>query len=208
MSLLQFGQPANGIMQMAYIVKDIHKAMDEWVSRLNVGPWFLLDHFTGLQPVYRGQPSRADVSIAMSFAGHMNIELIQPNDAHPSVYKESADTKGFGFHHWGVASSDVDADIRRYEKMGMAVALPARAPQGGAVASTAPGRAPPRVTARIQHEPPMGRICSRAPWLARSSGRPHPLGDQVFDPEAFATAPDAGGCIEAQRFPVGLAVFT
>ena len=131
MSLLNFGQPANGIMQMAYIVKDIHKAMDEWVSRLNVGPWFLLDHFTGLHPVYRGQPSRADVSIAMSFAGHMNIELIQPNDAHPSVYKESADTKGFGFHHWGLASSDVDADIRRYEKLGMQVAFRAGVPTGG-----------------------------------------------------------------------------
>ncbi len=158
MSLLNFGQPANGIMQMAYIVKDIHKAMDEWVSRLNVGPWFLLDHFTGLHPVYRGQPSRADVSIAMSFAGHMNIELIQPNDAHPSVYKESADTKGFGFHHWGVASSDVDADIRRYEKMGMAVAFRAGVPTGGDVAYMDSGGAMPGFIELIQTNPAMERI--------------------------------------------------
>jgi hypothetical protein len=121
MPLLNFGQPDNGIMQMAYIVKDIRQAMDEWVDKLNVGPWFLLDHFTGVDPVYRGQRSQADVAIAMSFAGHMNIELIQPNDQNPSVYKELIDRQGYGFHHWGLASSNVDADIRRYEKMGMAL---------------------------------------------------------------------------------------
>ncbi|MFO1400333.1 MAG: VOC family protein [Steroidobacteraceae bacterium] len=158
MSLLQFGQPANGIMQMAYIVKDIHKAMDEWVNKLNVGPWFLLDHFTGINPVYRGQPSRADVTIAMSFAGHMNIELIQPNDAHPSVYKESADTKGFGFHHWGLASSDVDADIARYAKLGMQVAFRAGVPTGGDVAYLDTAGTMPGFIELIQTNPLMERI--------------------------------------------------
>src|SRR6266851_3176541 len=108
MTLLNFGQPSNGIMQMAYIVKDIRQAMHEWTGKLNVGPWFLLEHFTGDRPIYRGRESKADVAIAMSFAGHMNIELIQPNDSNPSVYKELIDTHGYGFHHWGVASADLD----------------------------------------------------------------------------------------------------
>ncbi|MEJ0043966.1 MAG: hypothetical protein WDM81_17900 [Rhizomicrobium sp.] len=43
---LNFGQPDKGIMQMAYVVPDLRAAMDEWVRRLNVGPWFVLDHFT------------------------------------------------------------------------------------------------------------------------------------------------------------------
>ena len=60
---LSFGQPLGGIVQMAYIVPDIHKAIDEWVRRLNVGPWFLLEHFTGERPVYRGKSSTADVEI-------------------------------------------------------------------------------------------------------------------------------------------------
>jgi len=64
---------------MAYVVADLRAAMTQWSSKLEVGPWFVLEHFTGVDPVYRGQPSRADVALAMSFAGHMNIELIQPN---------------------------------------------------------------------------------------------------------------------------------
>lgn len=134
MTLLNFGQPSNGIMQMAYIVKDIRQAIQDWTGKLNVGPWFLLDHFTGDHPVYRGRESKADVAIAMSFAGHMNVELIQPNDTHPSVYRECIDTRGYGFHHWGVASADVDADIKRYEAMGMELAFRAGVPTGGDVA--------------------------------------------------------------------------
>src|SRR5262249_53635258 len=63
-----------------------------------------------------------------------NIELIQPNDNHPSVYKEHIDARGYGFHHWGVASSDVDGDIARYGKMGMEVAFRCGVPTGGDVA--------------------------------------------------------------------------
>lgn len=133
MPQLNFGQPDDGIMQMAYIVEDIHAAIDEWVTKLRVGPWFLLDHFTGERPVYRGEPSQADVAIAMAFAGHMNIELIQPNDDQPSVYKELIDTKGYGFHHWGLASAAVDEDVKRYEAMGMEAAFRAGVPTGGDV---------------------------------------------------------------------------
>jgi len=133
MTLLSFGQPANGVIQMAYVVKDIRQAMAQWVERLNVGPWFLLEHFTGDRPVYRGRESQADVAIAMSFAGHMNVELIQPNDEHPSVYREIIETRGYGFHHWGIATADVDSDVARYKAMGLEVAFRAGVPTGGDV---------------------------------------------------------------------------
>jgi hypothetical protein len=134
MTLLNFGQPANGVMQMAYVVKDLRLAIQEWIDKLNVGPWFLLEHFTGEHPVYRGGRSQTDVAIAMSFAGHMNIELIQPNDTHPSVYREVIDARGYGFHHWGVATADIETDIQRYEAMGMELAFRAGVPTGGDVA--------------------------------------------------------------------------
>jgi hypothetical protein len=130
---LSFGQPLGGIMQMAYTVPDIEAAIEQWVKKLNVGPWFLLERFTGEHPTYRGEPSTASVAIAMSFAGHMNIELIQPNDANPSVYKESIDTLGYGFHHWGVASNDVEADVVRYAGLDMPEAFRAGVPTGGDV---------------------------------------------------------------------------
>ena len=134
MTLLNFGQPTDGVMQMAYVVKDIRQGIQEWIDKLNVGPWFLLEHFTGEHPVYRGGRSYADVAIAMSFSGHMNIELIQPNDNHPSVYKEVIDTRGYGFHHWGVACTDIEGGIKRYAGMGMELAFRAGVPTGGDVA--------------------------------------------------------------------------
>jgi hypothetical protein len=157
MPLLSFGQPDKGIMQMAYVVADIRAAISEWTAKLNVGPWFLLEHFTGINPVYRGQPSKADVAIAMSFAGHMNIELIQPNDDHPSVYKEHIDRRGYGFHHWGLASADVGADIKRYEAMGMELAFRLGVPTGGDVAYLDPRGALPHFVELIQTGPAMER---------------------------------------------------
>jgi hypothetical protein len=134
MSLVGFGQPDNGIIQMAYVVQDIRQAMDHWISKLKVGPWFLLDHFSGEDPLYRGKPSRADVALAMSFAGHMNIELIQPNNDAPSVYREGIEKHGYGFHHWGVATWNFDEDVERYRAAGHELAFLARVPSGGRVA--------------------------------------------------------------------------
>ena len=129
-----FGGPRGGIIQMAYVVPDIRAAIAYWVRDMKVGPWFLLDHFTGDAPVYRGGPSRADVAIAMAFAGHMQIELIQPNDDHPSVYREMIDRIGYGFHHVGRASDHVDADIAALGREGYRVAFRAGVPTGGEVA--------------------------------------------------------------------------
>ena len=133
MGQVGFGQPDDGIIQTAYVVADIRKAMEHWVSKLRVGPWFLLEHFTGEEPVYRGNPSHADVAIAMSFAGHMNVELIQPNNDAPSVYREHVERRGWGFHHWGVATWNFDREIARYAANGHALAFLARVPSGGRV---------------------------------------------------------------------------
>jgi hypothetical protein len=134
MSLLNFGQPDNGIVQMAYVVEDIHRSMNQWVEQLKVGPWFLLEHFSGVDASYRGKPSEADIAIAMSFAGHMTIELIQPNDNAPSVYREAIEKRGYGFHHWGVGSKNFDRDVETYQERGAELAFFLRVPSGGRVA--------------------------------------------------------------------------
>ncbi|MGZ5932862.1 MAG: VOC family protein [Rhizomicrobium sp.] len=157
MPLLNFGQPDKGIMQMAYVVQDLRTSIAQWIQRLNVGPWFVLEHFSGEHPVYRGKPSRADVAIAMSFAGHMNIELIQPNDDHPSVYKEHIDRYGYGFHHWGIATADFAGDLKRYETMGMQVAFRLGVPTGGEVAYLDTNGALPGYVELIETGPSMER---------------------------------------------------
>lgn len=141
--MLGFGQQVGQIIQMAYVVEDIRASIRWWIDDARVGPWFLLDHFYNDDQRYRGVQSRADVAIAMAFAGHMCIELIQPLDGHPSVYKELIDRRGFGFHHVGIAVEDVDVELRGYEARGYRLAFRAQVPTGGAVAYLDDGRNEP-----------------------------------------------------------------
>jgi hypothetical protein len=133
MSHLGFGQPQAGVFQMAYVVEDIEASMGQWSEQFGVGPWFLLPHFTGERATYRDQPAEADVALAMSFAGHMLVELIQPNDDKPSVYREAIERRGYGFHHFGVGTLDYDGDLARHSEQGHALAFEAWVPTGGRV---------------------------------------------------------------------------
>ena len=73
------------------------------------------------------------VAIAMAFAGHMMIELIQPKDAEASVYQETIRQRGYGFHHVGIAVEDVEAERAAYAKRGYHVAFSTPVPSGGNV---------------------------------------------------------------------------
>ncbi|MFN3554189.1 MAG: VOC family protein [Novosphingobium meiothermophilum] len=132
--VLGFGQPMGGIIQTAFVVEDVHASIAHFQRDCGAGPFFLLDHFLGPDQFYRGAPSTADVAIAMGFAGHMQIELIQPLDENPSVYRETIEQRGYGFHHFGIACADVDDALAAYEARGYALAFKAAVPTGGSVA--------------------------------------------------------------------------
>jgi len=165
MTKFGFGQDIGRIIQTAYVVKDIHAAIDWWVTSAQTGPWFLLDHFLAEDHVYRGKKSTADVAIAMGFAGSMCIELIQPLDDQPSVYKETVDQRGYGFHHLGLAVADVDAEIEAYRTKGYEVAFRAGVPTGGAVAYLDNGVNDPGFLELIPATPGMDEVFTRF-WAA------------------------------------------
>jgi hypothetical protein len=81
---LGYGQPMGGIAQTAFLVEDLLAAIAHWVTNCHAGPFFVLPHFLVPGQRYRGEESRADITIAMGFAGHMLMELIQPLDDHPA----------------------------------------------------------------------------------------------------------------------------
>lgn len=130
---LGYGQPMGGVAQTAFIVPDLQEAIKRWVADMRAGPFFVLPNFLVPGQTYRGEESRADITIAMGFAGHMLIELIQPLDSEPSVYQETIALRGYGFHHVGIACADVDADSRAYQARGYHEAFRATVPTGGEV---------------------------------------------------------------------------
>jgi len=105
---LAFGQPEDGIIQMAYTVASLDEAMQTFSDNLRAGPWFVFRKLAGRNPLYRGKPAQAVNDVALGFAGHMQIELIQPLDDRPSVYRETIQARGHGFHHFGVAVRDFE----------------------------------------------------------------------------------------------------
>lgn len=139
--LLGFGQPFGGVMQTAFVVEDVRASIAHFQRDCGAGPFFLLDHFLAPNQFYRGTPSTADVTIAMGFVGHMQIELIQPLDNNPSVYRETIEQRGYGFHHFGIACADVEGDLTDYTARGYTLAFKAEVPTGGSVAYLEGGNA-------------------------------------------------------------------
>jgi hypothetical protein len=130
---LGYGQSLGGVAQTAFVVPDLSAAIRRWVMDMRAGPFFVLRNFLVPGQTYRGDESRADITLAMGFAGHMLIELIQPLDDHPSVYQETIALRGYGFHHLGIACADVDASGRDYQARGYREAFRAAVPTGGEV---------------------------------------------------------------------------
>jgi Glyoxalase/Bleomycin resistance protein/Dioxygenase superfamily len=165
MTALGFGQNVDQVVQMAYAVKDIRAAMAWWIHDCKVGPWFLLDSFTGEEQRYRGQRTTADVRLAMAFSGHMMIELIEPKDDQPSVYKEIIDRRGHGFHHVGIAVSDSEVARAAYEARGYEVAFQTPVPTGGRVYFMDDHRNEPGFVELIPATPGMDQMFTRY-WRA------------------------------------------
>jgi hypothetical protein len=131
--MLGWGAPCGVATQIAFVVDDLETAIGHFVRDYGAGPFFVLPHFLQPGQIYRGAPSTADVAIAMGFAGNTWFELIQPLDAEPSVYRETIEQRGYGFHHFGIAHEDVEAALPRYLAGGWREAFRAAVPTGGEV---------------------------------------------------------------------------
>lgn len=100
------------IRQNAYLVTDLHQAMDRWLS-VGVGPWMVLPSFAQTGSEYRGRATAPVVSIAFANSGELQIELIQQEDDAPSIYKEFLDAHGGGFHHIAFWSEEFDSTVQK-----------------------------------------------------------------------------------------------
>lgn len=133
MKKLGCGQPMGTIAQTAYVVPDLQEAITHWTQNMGAGPFFVLPNLLGPGQYYRGEASRGDITLAMGYAGTMQIELIQPLDSNPSIYQETIAKRGYGFHHFGLAFEDVEAASADYQTRGFQEASRVAVPTGGEV---------------------------------------------------------------------------
>jgi hypothetical protein len=132
-TMMGFGRPTKTVIQTAFVVEDIMATIRYYTRTLNVGPFFLLSHAKSPTRTYRGVLAPCEVSVAMAFAGTMNIELVQQHDDVPSLMNEHVRSHGYGFHHYGVAHEDIADALPLYRAEGYQVVSTNDVPTGGTV---------------------------------------------------------------------------
>lgn len=102
------------IRQNGYVVRDIEAAMKHWTEVLGVGPFFYFEKVPVEDFRYRGEPSDAEISIALANTGPFQIELIQQRNDAPSMYRDFLKAGREGLQHvayWTEAFDDMMAKL-------------------------------------------------------------------------------------------------
>jgi methylmalonyl-CoA/ethylmalonyl-CoA epimerase len=129
------------IMQLAWLPSDFDAAIRHWTETMGVGPFFLMENIKLGNLRYRGQPTDAVFSLALSYWGGLQIELIRPENAAPSIYSgEYAVHRGI--HHVCLLVDDIAEAYEACADHGAEVVLEGDVGETGRVIYADPGTGP------------------------------------------------------------------
>jgi hypothetical protein len=111
------------IMQLAYVPKNFDAAIAYWTRALGVGPFFLWEHIAVDELTYRGARVNLDFSVAISYWGDIQIELIRQDDDTASIYR---DWNSNALHHIQLAVNDYDEALAACAREGFGLAMDGR----------------------------------------------------------------------------------
>ena len=113
------------IRQIAFIVRDLEKALDYWTRTLGVGPFFMMRDVVPDNYRYRGKPVPPPrISLALGFSGEFQVEIIQQHDDQPSAYRDFLAAGHEGFQHvssW-MTRAEYDRTVPELVRSGVSVA--------------------------------------------------------------------------------------
>ncbi len=107
------------LRQVSFVVRDIYAAMAHWSDVLGVGPFFLFEDAPIENLIYRGEPTDARLCGAFSNSGEMQIELVQPLDDEPSVFRNFRQAGIEGQHHVAYWTNRLDFWVERSASAGI-----------------------------------------------------------------------------------------
>lgn len=113
------------VRQLGYVVRDLEAAMKHWVEVMHVGPFFHFDRPPLIDYRYRGQPADLWISAAFAQCGPMQIELIQPRNDAPSMWRDFLAAGHEGLQHiaFWVDEAGFDAKLAQAEAAGFTVCM-------------------------------------------------------------------------------------
>jgi glyoxalase/bleomycin resistance protein/dioxygenase superfamily protein len=118
------------ISQIAVVVKDLEKTMEQYTKLLGWGPWNVYRHVPPRlhDTVIRGQEVEYTMLGAETHVGDMGFEILQPLEG-PSIYKEWLDEHGEGLHHVAVMLHDFEESTllkQKFDAIGSSVLMGGR----------------------------------------------------------------------------------
>ncbi|HJS96125.1 MAG TPA: VOC family protein [Solirubrobacteraceae bacterium] len=105
------------ISQIAVVVHDLEKTMEQYTKLLGWGPWNVYRHEPPRlhDTVVRGEQTDYTMLGAETHVGDMGFELLQPLEG-PSIYKDWLEQHGEGLHHIAVMLHDFDESTHLKER--------------------------------------------------------------------------------------------
>jgi methylmalonyl-CoA/ethylmalonyl-CoA epimerase len=118
------------ISQIAVVVNDLRKTMEQYTKLLGWGPWSVYRHEPPRlhETVVRGESVDYTMLGAETHVGDTGFELLQPLVG-LSIYKEWLERHGEGLHHVAVMLHDFDESTllkQRFDEVGAAVLMGGR----------------------------------------------------------------------------------
>ncbi|MDB4873037.1 MAG: hypothetical protein JWL97_4041 [Gemmatimonadales bacterium] len=105
--------------QVAYVTRPeaFDAAVQYWIDAMAVGP-FYVGHFQLGNQTFRGVPTAGSCTVALSFHGDVQVEIIKPTNDAPSPYTDLMDRAATVpvaglFHHYLVDTPDYDQTCDR-----------------------------------------------------------------------------------------------
>lgn len=118
------------IIQIAYVVPDLDRAIESWHRLWGLGPFLVRRHFVLEDVTYRGQPAALEISAAYVQAGDVQLELVTQHDNEPSAFRDMFGPAQSGFHHVALDHEDHDRAVARYRELGFDVVSSFRTSEG------------------------------------------------------------------------------
>ncbi|MGH6787812.1 MAG: VOC family protein [Novosphingobium sp.] len=140
------------VMQLAWLPSDFDAALRHWTETMGVGPFFLMENIALEDMRYRGQPTGAIFSLALSYWGDIQIELIRPENDAPSIYTGEYAVRD-RLHHVCLLVEDIADAYAACTEYGAEVLIEAKVGESGAVIYADPGGGPGSLVEILQTQP-------------------------------------------------------
>jgi len=113
-----------GVAQIAFIVKDLHKSIENYYKYFGISPWHI---YTYGKPLVKkmtlyGKETEYKMKVGLSYFGDMRIELIEPLEG-DTLYEKFVNEHGYGIQHLGFLVDNMDRAIKTAEEAGFKMVM-------------------------------------------------------------------------------------